>query len=152
MKIPATSSQARHLLFCDIPDIYRDRLMDLQERTNGHVEAEYQRVKAEFEAKELQLKNDLATIHDFVMIAMRLNSEWYAESIWLIKETARQEVETIKQDEAAKTAIWQQSFEAILAENEGLRAELATMRKGVAHIGKSKTVADLKDRVREILK
>ena len=98
-------------------------------KSGARIKADFDLKAAELAAEKLQLQQDMATIRDFVVIAMRLNSEWYSDSIWLIKESARQGIEAIKQDEAAKTAIWQQSTEAILVENDGLRAELGRYKE-----------------------
>lgn len=135
----------RHDLIFQLPDAYMPELKRAEAQINLLARQEYARIKADFDAKaaelaqeKLELQQDMATIRDFVLIAMRLNLEWYADAIWLANESARQAVEVAKQDEAAKTAIWQQSTEAVLAENEALRAELASYKALLNEISRAK--------------
>ena len=138
MLIQLAPQVKRHDLIFQLPDNYLPELKRAEAQINLLARQEYARIKADFDAKameleqeKLQLQQDMATIRDFCLTAIHLNSQWHSEAIWLACEVA-------KQDEAAKTAIWQQSTEAVLVENEALQAELVEYKAILKEISRAK--------------
>lgn len=150
-----------HHLVVDVPNTpyFMNQLKEMEQRANAHVEAQLERLQAHYEAKEDELR-DLATQCNEALIfateSARINFEWYFDQIFMksiaMNLELRQAKAKIQAQADEKVGAWQSTAEALLDENEGLRAEISALRKSVVHIGKSKTIADLKERVRETLK
>jgi len=150
-----------HHLIVDVPNTpyFMNQLREMETRANAHVEAQVAKLNEQYEAKQAelsQLEAETAEAFIFATESARLNFEWYFDLIF-VKSIAmnlelRQSKAKIQAQADEMVAAWQQTAEALLAENEGSRAEIATLRKGIIHIGKAKTTAELKERVREILK
>jgi hypothetical protein len=153
----------RHDLIFQLPDAYMPELKRAEARINELARQEYARIKADFDIKAAELEaekamliGDMATIRDYCIVAIGCNFEWYHDQLFLkslaLDLELRQANRKIQTQADEMVGAWQASTEALLGENEGLRAEIAALKKGIIHIGKAKTTAELKERVREALK
>ena len=163
MLIQLAPQVKRHDLVFQLPDSYLPELKRAEARINELARLEYARIKADFDIKAAELedekallKQDMAAIRDYCVVAIGLNFDWYYDQIFMrrlaLDLELRQAKRKIQVQADEMVMAWQQTAEAMYAENEGLRAEIAALRKGITHIGKAKTTAELKERVREILK
>lgn len=140
-------------------EYYNKHLAIIEDRANSHVQAQLDKLQAQYQAKEQELNQLTDEANEALIFATesaRLNFEWYFDQIFMksiaMNLELRQAKVKIQAQADEKVSAWQSTAEALLDENDGLRAEISALRKSVAHIGKSKTVAELKERVRETLK
>jgi hypothetical protein len=163
MLIQLSPQVKRHDLVFQLPDSYMPELKRAEARINELARQEYARIKADFDIKAAELesekallKEDMATIRDYCIVAIGCNFEWYHDQLFMRRMALdlelRQAKAKIQAEADERVGAWQETAEAMYTENEALRAEIATLKKGIIHIGKAKTTAELKERVREILK
>ena len=163
MLIQLAPQVKRHDLVFQLPDSYLPELKRAEARINELARLEYARIKADFdikaaelEAEKTMLVEDMATIRDYCSTSIFMMFDWYYDQLFMrrlaLDLELRQAKRKIQVQADEMVGAWQATAEAMYAENEGLRAEIATLRKSITHIGKAKTTAELKERVREILK
>jgi len=112
----------------------------IQTRINDYLKTTYRKMLADFEADRAEneaIKQD-ALIYAVTAIASVM--EWHAENLARFKAWRTYEVEKAQQAEA----IWREAAESAWAENLALRETLE-------HIGKLKTVGEVRAAVKEAL-
>lgn len=126
-------------------EYYNKHLKLIEDQANNHVQAQLDKFKAYYDVKEQEL-NQLTTeaneVITFATEAARLNFEWYYDLIFMksiaMNLELRQAKAKIQAEANEKVEAWQATAEALLSENEGLRAKVGRYEELVKELKRAK--------------